>query len=157
MTEESTHQHADEPAESGAEAPSGTGETESAEGREWLAQLQHMIDRIAAGAAPVTRDVAAKAAELTAVAREKATPVARDVAARAAELTAAAGDKAGPIAARAAEVTGDVGTRVAERSRRLAEDLRHHEAEGDQPSGESPDAPDAAAPADAPADEKPEG
>lgn len=71
--------------------------------REWLGQLQQMIDRVATEAAPVAREIAAKAAELAAV----------------------AGEKAGPLARRAAEVTGDVGTRVAERSRHLADELRH--------------------------------
>ena len=97
--------------------------------REWLAQLQQMIDRVAAEAGPVARDVAAKAAELAAV----------------------AGEKAGPIARRAAEVTGDVGTRVAERSRRFADDLRHRAAEG----GAEPSAPADAAPADPAAAEVP--
>ncbi len=88
--------------------------------REWLAQLQHMIDRVASSAAPVAREVAAKAAELAAV----------------------AGEKAGPFARRAAEVTDTVGARVAERGRRLAQDLRHR-VDGD---GEAPGA-DAAEPA----------
>lgn len=86
-------------------------EARSAQAGEWLAQLQHMIDRVAAEAGPVARDVAAKAAELAAV----------------------AGEKAGPLAKRAAEVTGDVGIRVAERSRRFADDLRHRAAEGGAP------------------------
>src|SRR5665811_922193 len=42
--------------------------TASSQAREWLAQLQQMIDQVAAHAAPVARDVAAKAAELAAVA-----------------------------------------------------------------------------------------
>ena len=102
----------------------------SAHAREWLSQLQQMIDRVAAEAAPVARDIAAKAAELAAV----------------------AGEKAGPIAKRAAEVTEDVGSRVARRSRRLADDLRHHAAEASvppvEPSGEVP-------PADAAGEEPP--
>ncbi|MFH0751628.1 MAG: hypothetical protein V2B17_07310, partial [Chloroflexota bacterium] len=99
-------------------------EGRSAQAREWLAQLQQMIDRIAAEAGPVARDVAGKAAELAAV----------------------AGEKAGPIARRAAEVTGDVGTRVAERSRRFADDMRHRAAEGGAPPAADPTD---AAPADA--------
>jgi len=92
----------------------------ASQGHEWLAQLQQMIDRVAHEAAPVARDVAAKAAELAAV----------------------AGEKAGPLARRAAEATEGVGTRVAERSRRLAEDLRSRPAEappadaGDGEAGE---------------------
>jgi gas vesicle protein len=96
--------------EAAAAPPSGE-ETRSAQAREWLAQLQQMIDRIAAEAGPVARDVAAKAAELAAV----------------------AGEKAGPFAKRAAEVTGDVGSRVAERSRRFADDIRHRAPEGGTP------------------------
>jgi hypothetical protein len=92
------------------------GGSRSAQGREWLAQLQQMIDKVAAEAAPVARDIAAKAAELAAV----------------------AGEKAGPIAKRAAEVTEDVGSRVAERSRRFADDMRHHGAEAGGPPPETP-------------------
>lgn len=117
MTDDTTRpDDAQEPAP-GSGMPADDSEPASGQGREWLAQLQHMIDRIAASTGPVARDVAAKAAELAAV----------------------AGEKAGPIAKRAAEVTGDVGTRVAERSRRLAGDLRHRGAEDEEPS------PDAAA------------
>ena len=98
------------------DAPPAGDEGRSAQAREWLAQLQQMIDRIAAEAGPVARDVAGKAAELAAV----------------------AGEKAGPIARRAAEVTGDVGTRVAERSRRFADDMRHRAAEGGDPTDAAP-------------------
>lgn len=134
MTDEMNPTREAAPAPEAATGPAGSGdappadvppagpardEARSAQAREWLAQLQQMIDRVAAEAVPVARDVAAKAAELAAV----------------------AGEKAGPIARRAAEVTGDVGTRVAERSRRFADDMRQRAAEGD--------APPAAAPADA--------
>ncbi len=104
----------------------GPSESRGAQAREWLSQLQQMIDRIAADAAPVAREVAAKAAELAAV----------------------AGEKAGPFAKRAAEVTGDVGVRVAERSRRLADDLRHR-ANGGSPSGDDEAAESSAADASA--------
>jgi hypothetical protein len=67
------------------------------------------------------------------------------VAVKAAELAAVAGEKAGPYARRAADVTGDVGTRVAERSRRFADEMRHRAAEGglpaDDPGDAMPDAP----------------
>jgi len=53
-----------------------------------------------------------------------ATPVLREIAARAAELAAKAGDAAGPIAQKAAERTGEVGDRVAMKSRAIASDLR---------------------------------
>ena len=68
----------------------------------WVSQLQAMIDDVATAAGPTLREVAAKAAE----------------------LAAKAGDAAGPIAHKAASVTGDVGQRVATRSRDLAADLR---------------------------------
>lgn len=70
--------------------------------REWLAQLQAMIENLATQAAPVVRDIGAKAAELAAV----------------------AGEKAGPVAQRAAEITGQAGQKLAERSRDLAVELR---------------------------------
>jgi hypothetical protein len=76
-------------------------------GREWLGQLQGMIDNLATQAAPVVREVAAKAAE----------------------LAAAAGEKAGPIAHRAAEVTEAAGAKLAERGRVVASDLRSGEGE----------------------------
>jgi hypothetical protein len=117
-------------------AESGGYEEPSARGREWLAQLQEMIDRVAAEAGPVARDVAAKAAELAAV----------------------AGDKAGPFARRAADVTGDVGTKVAERSRRFADDMRHRGAESGAPPADAAafGVPADAAPAEAPAPEAPQ-
>jgi hypothetical protein len=67
-----------------------------------LTQLQQMIDTLAVQATPVMRDVAAKAAELAAI----------------------AGQKAGPLAHRAADATERVGERVAERSKGMAADLR---------------------------------
>ena len=74
--------------------------------REWLAQLQAMIEQLATQAAPVVREVGAKAAE----------------------LAAAAGDKAGPVAARTAEVTGHAGQKLAARARGLAAELRRDQA-----------------------------
>ena len=83
-------------------------------GREMLIQLQQMIDNVSYQAAPVVREVAAKAAELAAV----------------------AGQKAGPLAYKAAGVTEQFGQRVAERSRTVAADLRRRD-EGQPPSGET--------------------
>lgn len=73
-----------------------------AKAREWLAQLQSMIENLATQAAPVVREIGAKAAELAAV----------------------AGDKAGPVAAKAAEMTGQAGQKLAVKSRDLAAELR---------------------------------
>ncbi len=75
-------------------------------GREWLTQLQSMIENITEQAGPVLRQISAKAAELAAI----------------------AGEKAGPVAARAAELTAEAGTRIAERSRNLAAELRRDQA-----------------------------
>jgi hypothetical protein len=74
----------------------------SAAGREWVGQLQSMIDNLATTAAPVLREIGAKAAELAAL----------------------AGEKAGPIAHRAADATATAGSKVAERGRVVAADLR---------------------------------
>ena len=74
----------------------------SAKAREWLAQLEAMIQDLASQAAPVARQVGAKAAELAAI----------------------AATKAGPLAHKAATVTADVGQRVAERASSVAADLR---------------------------------
>lgn len=70
--------------------------------KEWITQLQAMIDNLATHAAPVAREIGAKAAELAAL----------------------AGEKAGPIAHKAAEVTAAAGGKVAERGREVAADLR---------------------------------
>ena len=96
------------------EGPPPEAHTASSQAREWLVQLQQMIDQIAAHAGPVARDVAAKAAELAAV----------------------AGDKAGPLAKRAAEKTEAVGARVADRSRRFAEGVRNR-VEADEPAAKA--------------------
>ena len=71
-------------------------------GERWLGQLQVMIEEAGRTAGPVLRDVAAKAAELAAVAAENA----------------------GPVAHKAANVTEHVGDRLAARSKDLAADLR---------------------------------
>ena len=83
-------------------------ETTGSTTREWLSQLQSMIDNAATQARPVLREVAAKAAELAAV----------------------AGEKAGPIAHKAAEVTAQAGSKVAERGREVAADLRRDTGDG---------------------------
>jgi hypothetical protein len=71
-------------------------------GERWLGQLQVMIEEAGKTAGPVLRDVAAKAAELAAVAAENA----------------------GPVAHKAANVTEHVGDKLAARSKDLAADLR---------------------------------
>lgn len=71
-------------------------------GREMLVQLQQMIDNLATQAGPVMRDIAAKAAELAAV----------------------AGEKAGPLAHKAAGMTEVAGQKIAARSKEMAADLR---------------------------------
>jgi hypothetical protein len=87
-------------------------EPTSSEGRaaaeRMLGQLQSMIDSVATQAAPVVRQIGAKAAELAAV----------------------AADRAGPLAHRAADATADASVRLAEKSRSLAADLRARAGEG---------------------------
>ena len=104
----------------GGSTESGWGEGANAEpaagGREWITQLQKMIDDIATQAAPVARQIGAKAAELAAVAAEKA----------------------GPALHKAADVTSDVGQKVAERAQKLATDLRR-EADAEATNGAAPD------------------
>jgi hypothetical protein len=90
---------ADEPA---GPAPSGADETTTGTSREWMSQLETMIQDVANQAAPVARQIAAKAAELTAVAAVKA----------------------GPLAQRAAVATTDAGQKLAERAQSLAAELR---------------------------------
>lgn len=89
-----------------AESAASGGETR-ATAEKMLGQLQSMIDAIATQAAPVVRQVGAKAAELAAV----------------------AADRAGPLAHKAADATADAGGRLAERSRTWAADLRNRTAD----------------------------
>ena len=89
-----------------SETTSQTGAGATAE--RMLAQLQSMIDSIATQAAPVVRQVGAKAAE----------------------LAAAAADRAGPIAHKAADATADASVKLAERSRVIAADLRREAGAG---------------------------
>lgn len=106
-------------------SPDHSDKPRSPGGREMLIQLQQMIDTVSYQAAPVIRDIAAKAAELAAV----------------------AGQKAGPLAYKAAEVTDQLGQKVAARSSTVAADLRRAAANDmpadgshtDQQSGESSD------------------
>ena len=82
--------------------PEHTQSNAGTQAREWLTQLQAMIENLATQAAPVVREVGAKAAELAAI----------------------AGEKAGPLAQRAAELTNEAGHKLAERSRDLAAEWR---------------------------------
>jgi hypothetical protein len=78
-----------------------------ATGEKMLGQLQSMIDNIATQAAPVARQVGAKAAE----------------------LAAAAADRAGPFAIKAADATADASEKLAVSARQWAADLRSKSAE----------------------------
>ena len=109
MTDETTNPTPEETPASAADETFGwTGEgdatpsDEKGAGREWLTQLQSMIENITEQAGPALREISAKAAELAAV----------------------AGEKAGPAAARAAEITAGAGTKLAEKSRDLAAEIR---------------------------------
>lgn len=102
VDESATHGFADEPIPDAAGDAGSDGAAGSARAREWLSQLESMIQDIATQAAPVARQVGAKAAELAAVAAVKA----------------------GPLAQKAAEVTTDVGQRFAERAQSVAAELR---------------------------------
>jgi hypothetical protein len=83
---------------------------------EWMAQLQAMIEQLTTQAAPVIREVGAKAAELAAL----------------------AGEKAGPMAHRAAELTTEAGLKLAERSRTFAAEIRRDQAaRGEGPTAEN--------------------
>jgi hypothetical protein len=90
--------------ETGGSNEQGSGprmEQARATAEKMIGQLQVMIDQAGKTAGPVLRDVAAKAAELAAVAAENA----------------------GPVAHKAASVTEHVGDRLAVRSKELAVDL----------------------------------
>ena len=92
---------------------------------------------------------------------ERATPTVREFSARAAELAATAADRAAPFAQRAGEVTSEASSKLAERSRSWAADLRasipgeHSEghATGEGPHGTAPATPDVTPPPPAPENE----
>jgi hypothetical protein len=65
---------------------------------------------------------------------ERAGPTVRELSARAAELTAIAADKAAPLAKRAGEVTADASGKLASKSREWASGLRAAVATADRPS-----------------------
>ena len=95
----------------------GEGTERPRAGREMLVQLQQMIDTLTTQAGPVMREVAAKSAELAAI----------------------AGEKAGPLAYKAAEVTQSVGQRVATRSKEYAADLRRPTGDGSETAEAAPE------------------
>lgn len=82
--------------------PEQTSTSTGQQAREWLSQLQAMIENLATQAAPVVREVGIKAAE----------------------LAAKAGEKAGPVAQRAADFTGHAGHKLAEKASDFATELR---------------------------------
>jgi len=94
--------HVEEPTPDHGPAPEAEQATSSQRAKEWIAQLEAMIHDISTQAAPVARQVGAKAAELAAVAAVKA----------------------GPFAQKAAEVTTDYGQRFAEKAQSVAAELR---------------------------------
>jgi len=85
---------------------SGKDPSGSVQGEPAIRQLDSMIENVANFAAPVLREIAA----------------------RAAELAAKAGQAAGPIAHRAADKTEEVGGRLATKGREVASDLRREAA-----------------------------
>ncbi len=117
-----------EPAGPMAEEPTADAAA-STRAREWLSQLETMIQNVAREAAPVARDVGAKAAELAAVAAVKA----------------------GPAAQKAAAVTAEYGQRFAEKAQSVAADWRH-ENEAARAAGDGEAGPDGSEPA---ADQEP--
>jgi hypothetical protein len=102
MTEKSSGKTTDSSDEFAWTEPEQGATDAGAKAREWVAQLQAMIENLATQAAPVVKEVGAKAAELAAI----------------------AGDKAGPVAQKAAEFTGQAGQKIAEKSRERAAELR---------------------------------
>ncbi len=84
---------------------------------------------------------------------ERAGPTVREISARAAELTAIAADRAAPFAKRAGEVTADASGKLASKSREWASELRTSVGTAEPPPDAS--ATDAAAPG--PGDEPAEG
>jgi hypothetical protein len=109
-----TKSSADETFAWSAEPESST--NPSGQGRDWVRQLQSMIDQLTTQAGPVIKEIGAKAAELAAI----------------------AGDKAGPVAQKAAEVTGQAGQKLAEKSRDFAAELRRDTPATDETASTDP-------------------
>lgn len=124
-TEQPSEQPVDESAASGPNFREGAARARDL-GERWLGQLQEMIDQAGKTAGPVLRDVAAKAAELAAVAAENA----------------------GPVAHKAADVTESVGGKLAARSKDLAADLRRAAEQARTQSRDEADKADATKPDD---------
>jgi hypothetical protein len=96
-----------EPEQSGQSSEGGqSSQTTQQRANEMLRQLQQMIDQLTTQAGPPMREIAAKAAELAAVAAQRA----------------------GPLAVKAAEKTQVYGERFAAKSKEMAADLRRQEA-----------------------------
>jgi hypothetical protein len=86
----------------------------------------------------------------------QAAPVARQVGAKAAELAAMAAVKAGPVAHKAADLTTDYGQRFAEKAQSVAAELRSHDGsptDGTAAADPTPDDGSEPAPAGEPAPE----
>ncbi len=121
--EQEPEQHNDDwdnsgnPTDAAPETAPDDAPSKSASGREMLVQLQQMIDTITTQAAPVVRDVAAKAAELAAV----------------------AGEKAGPFAYKAAGATEAFGQKVAAKSKDWATELRKPQEAADAEDAHDPE------------------
>jgi hypothetical protein len=124
MTESGSGSSYGSPSDPGDRSTPDDGSRGGAAGREWVSQLQSMIDNVTTQAAPILRDIAAKAAE----------------------LAAAAGDKAGPIAHKAADATEAAGAKLAERGRGVAADLRRDPASGGGEGAAAGDVPNAIQP-----------
>lgn len=86
---------------------------------------------------------------------ERAAPTMREFSARAAELAAVAADRAVPLAKRAGEVTADVSGKLASKSRDWASDLRSSSGSADDAATPTPAAGDAATPTPPAGDEAP--
>ena len=76
------------------------------------------------GGAATAKDILESVRDVVDDLAERAAPTVRELSARAAELTAIAADKAAPFAKRAGEVTADASGKLATKSREWASELR---------------------------------
>ncbi len=88
-----------------------------------IESLRGAVDDLTERAGPTVRDLA-----------ERAAPTVREISAKAAELTATAAVRAAPLVKRAGEVTADATTKLAEKSREWAADLRGSAADAPEAS-----------------------
>ena len=120
--------------------PSAADEPKADETFTWTTETPPADDPRGTGAA-TAKDILESVRDAVDDLAERAAPTVRELSARAAELTAIAADKAAPFAKRAGEVTADASGKLASKSREWASGLRASVGTTEPSAGAAPDAP----------------